>query len=99
MKSRGKEFHAEVVKEDGEHRLKVSAIKDKTFRSLSSAASAVTGLTGKQIPMRGGVAWGLIPQPNYAALAGATPAPPKPKAAKSKRSTKRSKNATRKEAK
>ncbi|OGO52519.1 MAG: hypothetical protein A2148_08460 [Chloroflexi bacterium RBG_16_68_14] len=83
MRSRGKEYKAEIVEQDGKHMLRVAAIKSRLFTSLSSAASAVTGLTGKQIPMRGGVAWGVIAQPNYAALGGATPAPPKtPKAKK-----------------
>ena len=82
MKSRGKEFAATVVKEGGSHRLRVAAIKDKVFGSLSGAAMAVTGLTGRAIAQRGAVAWGLMKQPNYAALAGASPAPAKPKAKK-----------------
>lgn len=93
MKSRGKEFTATVVKEGDAHRLRVAAIKDKVFGSLSGAAMAVTGLTGRAIAQRGAVAWGLMKQPNYAALSGATPAPAKPaskKPAAKKRSAKAS---------
>jgi len=93
MKSRGREFTATVVNEGGRHMLRVAAIKNKLFGSLSGAAMAVTGLTGKAIAQRGAVAWGLMKQPNYQALAGAS-APPKRTAKKRPaRKTARSKSA------
>lgn len=84
---RGKTHHADVVKEDGNFLIRIGR---QTFKSLSSAASSISGHAE-----RGGATWRrageklpLLGRVTYAkAEAGATPREVKPKTGKAKKTT------------
>jgi hypothetical protein len=89
-KFKGKQHTGTVVEQDGVRLLKVAG---KLYRSLSAAGEAITGKA-----CRGGVFWGLLPRPDYRAMAGASEPSTRTAAKRPARKTTRAKATAKKSA-